>query len=282
MTNLHLTLAAAALAAAGTMTRPPSAQTPVRPAFEVASIKPNQSLQDGGTFVIRAGVFRAVNVSVRSLVAVAFGTGGRGLLNAQIVAGPAWLASDRFDIIAKAAPDALQDLKQLPAFLVPLLEDRFKLKAHRETRELPIFALVVARTDGRRGPQFRRAAVDCLALSRGARAGAPPPPPPPSDRPACGVRMGPGKLSAGGFSIENMVTMLSTTVERLVVDRTGLTGTFDVDLQWTPGDLAGAPPSDDRASIFTAVQEQLGLKLESTKGPVDIVVIDQVEHPTED
>ena len=173
-------------------------------------------------------------------------------------------------------------MKQLPALLRPLLEDRFKLKAHVETRELPIFALVVARTDGRLGPQFRRPIVDCLALRQAARAGAPPPLPPSSDRPACGVRMGPGKLSAGGFSIENLVTMLSSTVERLVVDRTGLTGTFDVDLQWTQGDLTGATPSDDRASIFTAVQEQLGLKLESTKGPVDVVVIDHVEHPTED
>jgi uncharacterized protein (TIGR03435 family) len=157
----------------------------------------------------------------------------------------------------------------MPVLLRTLLEDRFKLKTHRETRQLFVYALVLDRKDGRLGPPLRRSVVDCVARSEAARVGTPGPAPP-RDRPACGVRFGAGALSASGFSLVNLAGTLSTNVGRVVLDRTGLTGDFDVELQWTPhrvplaGDASANPAlSPDGPSIFTALQEQLGLRLES-------------------
>jgi uncharacterized protein (TIGR03435 family) len=177
-------------------------------------------------------------------------------------------------------------LKQLPPFIRTLLEDRFSLKTHWEQRQLPIYVLVVARGDGRLGPQFRRSLIDSAAQRQATRKGAALAASPPG-RPACGVRIGAGTLSAGDLPLPNLVRMLSSTVERIVLDRTALTGTFDVELQWAPdrmapGDAVSASPLDDRPSIFTAVQEQLGLRLESTKEAMDVLVIDQATHPTPD
>ncbi len=193
-----------------------------------------------------------------------------------------------------------------------LLADRFRLTTHKETRELPIFALTFARNDRTLGPQLRRSATDCAALAaaRGRRgsggqgaAGGPdgrgvapavPMPLAPGERPSCGMRIGPGTIVAGGNQLSQFASVLSTWVNRIVVDRTGLTGGYDIDLQWTPDQMpfgfggdrpAGAvpAPSDpNRPSIFTALQEQLGLKLDSQKGPVEVLVIDHVEPPTED
>jgi uncharacterized protein (TIGR03435 family) len=273
----------------------PRAEGPVTgakpPAFEVASIKPNRSLDGGGTAGFQpGGRFRSINIPVQGLIATAFGT-DRPLLPVQIVGGPDWIATDRFDITAKMGSDASQDMKelyrQMPVLLRTLLEDRFKLKAHSETRQLPICTLVLDRKDGRLGPQLRRSVVDCLARSKAARAGTPVPSPP-RDRPACGMRFGAGMFSASGFTLVNLAGTLSGNVGRVVLDRTGLTGDFDVELQWTPdrvplsGDASNPAPSPDGPSIFTALQEQLGLKLESTKGPVDVLVIDHVEQPTPD
>ncbi len=175
-----------------------------------------------------------------------------------------------------------------------LLADRFKLAVHTESRELPIYALTLARRDGKTGSQLRPAAVDCVAMfaARG-RGGPPPAPPQPGERPPCGMRLGPGNLSGGGVTMAQLSTTLSQFVQRVVVDRTGLTGNFDIDLTWTPDQLPqgrGEPPpgvqlppiDPNGPSIFTAVQEQLGLKLDSQRGPVDVLVIDRVEQPTED
>ena len=268
-----------------------SAQAPATPTFDVASVKPNRSVGGGGTAGFQpGGRFRSINITLQGLISTAFGT-DRPLLVAQIVGGPDWIATDRFDITAKMGSDASQDMKelyrQMPMLIRTLLEDRFKLKTHRETRQLPVYALVLDRKDRKLGPQLRRSVVDCLALSDTARVGTPRPAPP-RDRPACGVRFGSGTLSASGFSMANLVGTLSANVGRVVLDRTGLTGEFDVELQWTldrvplAGDASTNPaPSPDGPSIFTAVQEQLGLKLESVKGPVDVLVIDHVEQPTE-
>jgi uncharacterized protein (TIGR03435 family) len=262
-----------------------AAQAPTRAAFDVASIKSNVSTQDGGTLTVRTGVFRAVNVTLRSLIATAFGD-RQVLFNDQLIGGPSWVASDRFDITAKTEVGGPQDLKQLPPFIRTLLEDRFSLKTHWEQRQLPIYVLVVARGDGRLGPQFRRSLIDCAAQRQATRRGAALAASPPG-RPACGVRIGPGTLSAGDLTLPILVRMLSSTVERVVLDRTALTGTFDVELQWAPdrmapGDAVSASPLDERPSIFTAVQEQLGLRLESTKEAMDVLVIDQATHPTPD
>ena len=165
--------------------------------------------------------------------------------------------------------------------------DRFQLTVHNESRELPIYELVMARSDGRLGPQLSRS-DDCAAPGRGRRDA------PPANASLCGGRSSPGRIVFGGIPLSAAVVQpLSREVRRIVVDRTGLSGAFDGTLEWTPAEMplpppgpappdAPPPPRADGPSIFTAVQEQLGLKLESTKGPVNVLVIDRVEHPTED
>jgi uncharacterized protein (TIGR03435 family) len=216
----------------------------------------------------------------------------------QISGGPAWLGTDRFDIVAKADGDIQPPTPGGPPaptqlMLRGLLADRFKLVVHHETRELPIYVLALARSDRSLGPQLRFSQVDCAAraLERG-RAGAPTPGLPPlGERPVCGMRVGPGQMSGGGFPLSQLTGALSPIVQRVVVDRTGLAGNYDIDLTWTPDQMPSGPrPADAPAlaaidpngpSIFTAIQEQLGLKLDSQRGPVEVLVIDRVERPTE-
>ena len=276
------------------------------PAFEAASVKPNKS-DDPRTalFFQPGGRFMATGVTLKMLVGAAYGTPAP-LPDYQLIGGPDWIGSDRFDIIAKAEGDPQPGPQGPPPIMFlmlrTLLADRFKLAVHTDSRELPIYALVLSRVDGRKGPQLNPAAVDCAAL-RGARGNAPPgappglPPPPASlERPQCGIRIAPGTMLAGGVTMAQIANAFSRlpVVNRIVDNRTALAGTFDFDLRWTPPQVStspaspppGAPPlppiDPDGPSLFTAVQEQLGLKLESTKGPVDVVVIDRAEHPTED
>jgi uncharacterized protein (TIGR03435 family) len=269
------------------------------PAFEVASVKPNRS-GDGkvALFFQPGGRFNAIGVTLKMLIGAAYGN-PQPLMNLQIIGGPRWIDSDRFDVVAKAEGDQQPGSNGPPtemfAMLRTLLADRFKLVVHNESRELPTYALVLARDDGKRGPQLNPAAVDCAAL-RG-RGGAQPPLPAPGERLPCGIRIAPGNLVGGGMGLQQLANALSRmpALNRLVVDRTGLTGTFDFDLKWTPDQIppptpGGPPPGlpplppidPDGPSLFAALQEQLGLRLESTKGPVEVVVIDVAEPPTED
>jgi len=258
--------------------------------FEVASVKANKS-GDGRVMLALppTGRFTATNVPVRLLVQNSY-----GLQPFQIVGGPNWMASDRFDITAKA-PDGFSP-DQLRPMVRNLLADRFKLKAHMETRELPTYSLVVARADGKLGPKLTPAKTDCDALARGRRAGGPPPAPPqPGEAVECGFFIGIGTMNAGGMGMGELARSLSGFVNRVVADKTGLMGKYDFQLTYTPegrglpGVPAGppvgadAPPADPNgASIFTALQEQLGLKLDSQKGMVDVLVIDSIEQPTAD
>jgi uncharacterized protein (TIGR03435 family) len=264
-----------------------------RLAFEVASIKPNNS-GDGRVMVggSPGGRFNAVNVTPRMLLRLAY-----QVEDFQIDGGPKWLDSDHFDVVAKA-PDGVAIGPAVPGsgpgpmqlMLQSLLADRFKLTLHRETRELPVYALVPARSDGKLGPRLTPSAVDCAATG-GRRGGPPPAAPQPGARPSCGLRIGPGNFSGGGVSMAQLTQVLAQRVGRVVVDKTGLAGGYDVDLDFTPDQMPPGPPppgvqlpriDPNGPSIFTALQEQLGLKLESTKGPVDVLVIDHVEPPTED
>ncbi|PYR48456.1 MAG: hypothetical protein DMF95_14320 [Acidobacteria bacterium] len=179
-----------------------------------------------------------------------------------------------------------------------LLAERFKLTVHNETRDLPIYALVTARSDGRLGPDLHRSETDCAAQMAAARGRGAPAAPPQSGAPMpCGIRIGMGNIAVGGATLSQVASNLSMFVGRVVQDRTGLTGAFDVNLTWTPDQMpqrAPGTPADqplrvngvdidpNGPSIFTAVQEQLGLKLDSQRGPVDILVIDRAEHPVED
>jgi len=259
--------------------------------FEVASVKPNKS-GDGRVMLAMppTGRITATNVPVRLLVQQAF-----QVQPFQIIGAPNWAASDRFDIVAKA-PDGAPP-EQYRSMMRNLLIDRFKLKARMETREMPIYALVLLRADGKLGPGLAPAKADCDALARGRRAGGPPPAPPQPGEPIpCGMMVGIGNMNAGGLAMADLARSLSGFVNRIVVDKTGLSGRYDFQLTYTPegrglpGLPAGAPPAGveppagdpNGASIFPALQEQLGLKLDSQKGPVEVLVIDNIEQPTAD
>lgn len=279
------------------------AQAPAtRPAFEVASVKPNKSGEP--RVMIRTepgGRFTATNVPLRVLIRNAYGI----TEDARIVDAPGWITSDRFDIVARP-PGGTQPLipggaiGPMNLMLQALLEERFRLAVHRETRELPMYALALGGSEPKFGPRFRRTAVDCVeVLAKLYPPGGPPAPPPPftpGQPPPCGSTGGPGQILAQGMTMTQLASNLASRVSRVVADRTGLSGDFDINLEWMPdqfqgagplGALPGAPPPPPPAdttgpSIFTALQEQLGLKLESTKGPVDVLVIDRVEQPTPD
>ncbi|HTM04495.1 MAG TPA: TIGR03435 family protein [Vicinamibacterales bacterium] len=257
-----------------------SAQTV--PSFEAASIKVNKSSDAGGSFGVRPGQVRVTNYTLRDIVRNAY-----GLQRYQIVGGPAWLAEDRFDIVAKAPDGATQP--QLQQMVQTLLGDRFKLRVHRERRDIPIFALVAARADRRLGPKMTPAAYDCPAANAArARGETPAPQPAPvGDRPVCGARTNPGRMLVGGYAVADFVRNLGGFAGRPVVDRTGLTGAFDFELTWTPDEPpppgVQPPPWYDPngPSLQAAVQEQLGLKLEAMTGPYEVLVIDSAERPTE-
>ena len=222
--------------------------------FEVASVKPNQSGDLGGRTELQpGGRLRAVNVTVRQLLLRAY-----GVQDFQIVGGPGWISSDRFDIEAKA--DSSATAGSMAAMLRNLLIERFKLTVHRETRDLPIYALVMARSDGRLGPKLA-SNVDCDAVAEEAVArGGAPPPVKAGEAPPCSIGFsGLGQMSVRSKPMADVVRVLSQLTEQVVVDGTGISGGVDFDLSWAPDLAADAT----EPSIFTAVQEQLGLKLES-------------------
>jgi uncharacterized protein (TIGR03435 family) len=207
----------------------------------------------------------------------------------QISGGPVWLDSARYDVSAKS--ENTPNPGEIPLMLQALLADRFQLKIHRETKELPIYALLVAKKDGKLGPHLTESKEgSCTPIDPSK----PPPPTEPGKPPklGCGgMMMGPRGLTATSAPIANLIPMLSRFLGRTVVDKTGLTGKFDISLEWVPDEsqaMQFAPdgpksPSSDVTgpSIFTALQEQLGLKLESQKGPVETIVIDHAEKPSE-
>jgi uncharacterized protein (TIGR03435 family) len=262
------------------------------PAFQVASIKPNKSTEGRGIRLQPGGRFTAVGIQLRDLIRIAYGDPA-SLLRNQIVGGPDWLASDRFDIVAKADVDfgTPSSERELLGMLRTLLEDRFQLKAHQETRDLPIYELVVARSDKQLGPKIRRSTGDCI---RPDTLPAPTTNPPDPSR-FCGNMRNNlnGVLSATAVTMQSWAGFLAELplVSRVVRDRTGLTGEFDVHIEFVPAFLQNTnadgspvpnPAADSGPNLFTALQEQLGLKLEPTKGPVAVLVIDHVERPTTD
>jgi uncharacterized protein (TIGR03435 family) len=283
------------------------AQTPAAPAssnqptFEAASVKANKSGPGPIQLVFQpGGRFRATNVTLKMLIGAAYGT-PQPLPDFQLEGGPKWMEADRFDVIAKAPGDPKPGPAGPPPemFLMirSMLEERFHVKVHFETKDMPIYALVLARSDGRIGPRITASTVDCAARLAELRGrGGPPPPPAPGERPVCGARMFPGNLSAGAMTMTQIVNGLARMpgLNRTVVDRTGLTGAYDLDLTFTPDQMPqgrgdpppGAPPlpaiDPNGPSLFTALQEQLGLKLEPTRAPVNVLVIDRAEQPTDD
>jgi bla regulator protein blaR1 len=249
--------------------------------FDVAAIKPNNSGANVlGIRVVPGGGLRAVNATLRSLISEAY-----QVRDFEVSGGPAWLDSARYDIEAKGPLEpgsheqtGLQIMKMLQA----LLADRFQLRIHRETKEMPIYALLVAKN----GPKLERPREACFDPA----AGAPPPPTLPGQspsRPCGGFNNSSNQMLGASVAVSRFAANLSRFTGRTVVDRTGLKGTFDIALRWTPDEgqafLAPTQPAsadDSRPSIFTAVQEQLGLRLEAQRGPVEVLVIDHAEKPS--
>jgi uncharacterized protein (TIGR03435 family) len=227
-------------------------------AFDAASIKINRSGETARSFEIQpGGAVSATNVTVRHLMWQAY-----GVQDFQIVGGPDWAATDRFDITARVG--SKPSMAQLRLMMRRLLADRFNLAVRVTTREVPILAMVMARPDGRPGPQLLAADPKCAADS--------------GPGPGCGSNVGNGTLRSAGIPMTRLAGELTGWVERPVVDRTGLTGRYAVQLEWSPDPQAG----DARPSLFTALQEQLGIRLREDRGPIEVIVIERLDRPTPD
>jgi uncharacterized protein (TIGR03435 family) len=282
---------------------PPAAQ------FEVASLKPNPGCENtprAGNLRPSPGRLEMPCVTLQGLLQSAFGTFGDGVnVNPQplpMEGGPSWMRSEHYSLSAKADAAVRTEMLAGP-MLQRLLEERFRLKTHRETREVPVYALTVGK-GGLKVAPLAEGACTPLDLTH------PPPPPKPADPlpNLCGVMViGPaGKgsmmMEVRGATLTQFAQRLSGRVDRAVVDKTGIAGRFDFHLEFTPepgirgqampggragetgnaanpGNLPASP--DTGPGIFVALQEQLGLKLSSARGPVSFLIIDHVEKPSE-
>lgn len=281
------TTVAAVLLLAGTtlMAQQPAPQR----SFEVVSIKPSPPNAPNRLPRINPGRVELYNQTLKGLIGVTYSR--FAFDSREIVGGPAWIDSERFDIIATMDLQPQFDSSGLPAGLVAMLralvDDRFRLKTHNERREGNVYTLTFARGDRKTGTGLRSVPDRCAETMKQLTGATPAPqrtgPPP------CTFGGPPGKLIGTGVTMAMFANVLSGSVGRPVVDRTGLMGSFDFELTFDPGSAAEAPPGapigpvprdDTKPSIFTALQEQLGLKLESTRGPIDVLVVDQAERPT--
>ena len=228
-----------------------SGQTTSAPTFEVASVKLNTSIHNAIGNRFSPGSMRWTNAPLKILIEEVY-----HLKSYQILGGPAWVDSDRWDIDAKAAKPVSG--KEMYEMTRSLLADRFRLRFHRETRQLPVYRLVVAK-DGSRLTQAKEQDANHR----------------------WGTTPGPGFLLMNGASMQELAYWLSVQLNQPIIESTGLTGRYDLKLEWAEDDSQTpdvAPTEVAKWSIFSAVQYQLGLKLESTKGPVEVLLIDHVER----
>jgi len=265
------------------------AQAPVqvggKPSFEVVSVKINKSGDRRSSIQLgNPDSFIATNLGLPSLISAAY-----EVPPGKLSGGPAWIASERFDITAKAEGRISLDTKM--QMLWSLLEDRFKLKIRIDTKEGQIYALVMARADRRLGPNIRPSSPECVAAieARSRFDASPPPPPKPGEQPACsGIPGVQGNYRFNGRKMSEFAVSLGAIMRQTVVDRTGLDGRFDIAFSASLDELVpspravGAGDPERPPSVFTALQEQLGLKLDAQRGQVETFVIDRVELPTED
>lgn len=244
--------------------RAPAQTAPSPQTFDVASVHINITETDGHHHIMSdpsESHFRTVNLALRDLIQFAY-----AVPDSQILGGPTWLDSIMFDIDAKSDPTVDAQLRALPTeqarhqkqlMVQALLVDRFQLKVHQETRQLPVYALVIAKD----GPKFKPSQINGTTIDTGR------------------ARL---HIAGSDETMSIFARELAQVLGRVVVNQTGLSGRFDLTLRWTPDDAAASASSspDIPPDIFTAIQEQLGLKLESTKGPVPVLVIDSIEKPS--
>jgi uncharacterized protein (TIGR03435 family) len=262
--------------------------TTTGPAFEVASVKPSPRPEPnpfgfpvGSTIrFLPGGRFTATQATLRDLI-----RRGYDIQDVRITGGPEWMGSDRFDLAAAAEAGAGRGADQMQRMLRSLMQERFALRVHPETREMSVYHLVTTRRDAP-GPRLRPSTVDCETLreKRGPGGTAPAD----GSEPECQISF---TVSAGsmtiGFRGERTSALARRVIperDRPVLDRTGLSGTFDGELTFAPEPLPGfprLPGSENGVSVFTALQEQWGLKLEPARGPVEILVVDGATRPTE-
>lgn len=268
-TPLPLNLTKATPQSAWTIPEPLPPPTPMaetaNPSFEVATIKPSSPGQPGRAITVKGRQFITLNTSLSHLLTFAYGIHPR-----QVSGGPSWMETDLFDITAQPDGAGQPNDRQWRLMLQKLLADRFSLKFHRDTRELSVYAITV----GRGGPKLTKSSGD------------------PNGLPALFFR-GLGNLPVVNATMADLAGVLQSTVlDRPVVDQTGIAGRWDFQLLWTPDEfqfpgLGARPPVPAAASpdappdLFTAFQEQLGLKLEGAKAPAEVFVIDSVSKPSE-
>jgi uncharacterized protein (TIGR03435 family) len=245
--------------------------------FDVVSIKPHayDPAAGGGMRTLPDGTFMMTSQPIWSIIAAASPV---PVSPRDIMGLPDWVRNESYNIIAKPAPDSNPTREQRAEMMRNMLIDRMKVAGHIAEQERTTFALVIARRDGRVGPQLRQSTTEC----------APPPPPdaapqtrPPTPGP-CGARMGPGTIEVTGLALDRLVPSLSSLAGGQVTNRTGLDGVFDLTLHFAPSGVNPDPsaPGDDAPQFVTALQEQLGLKLVPEKTKVKIFVVDHIERPT--
>lgn len=265
---LPLNLTRATTETAWAIPQPPASAAPMpadaNPSFEVVTIKPSDPNRPGKLFTVRGRQVMTINTTVSDMLSVSYGIHPR-----QIVGGPDWVGSQKYDVTGEPDVPGRPSTTQLRGMIEKLLADRFKLSFHRDKKELPVYALVV----GPKGPMLTRSAAD------------------PNGLPGL-LFQGLGVLPARNATMEDFASVMQSAVlDRPVVDKTGLSGRYDFTLKWTPdetqfvsmGVRVPPPPDDPNAppGLFTAIQEQLGLKFDSTKAPVEVLVIDHIEQPSD-
>jgi len=247
------------------------------PTFDVVSIKRVTDIRNrhrwgedpGGKFVLSGtSIVPAIQAAYPSDVS-------------DLIGAPAWLDLESYDLTAQAGREVSRE--QMTAMLQAMLADRFKLVVHYEMQERPVFALMVARADGRLGSNIKKSDLDCDAIQASRRAGSKEPAPATSNgAPACGMSMRGEdvglKLLLGARPLSALATSIRSAVERVVIDKTGLKGNYDITLNY---ELAPDPPPGAAPNIHTALRDQLGLKLESDRAPLKVLVVDRIERPTE-
>jgi len=234
------------------------------PSFEVATIKPSKPDDQRKAFLVRGRRFQTINVSLSEMISFAYGVHSK-----QVIGAPDWAGSDKFDIDAQPDGEGAPSDKQWKGMLQKLIVERFKLTFHRDKKELSVYVLSVGKT----GQKLTKSAGDPNGLP--------------------GLFFGGlGDLHVTNANMADFVGLMQQAVlDRPVLDQTGLTGRFDFTLKWTPDDSqfggmgAKIPPPTDSANappaLYTAIQEQVGLKLDATKAPAEVLVIDHVEKPSE-